>query len=270
MNAKQIHRGVRLTIWLAVLCFSMSSLAYADSESKVEAPFGGERLFAQHCVACHSGFLGSRAPSQQVLAKFPPRTIVYALTVGLMRAQGYSLSGDQRRLIAEYLTNQKFDNDLLTESQGRCKENPEMRNPEDGPQWNGWGNSISNSSFQAAKAAGVTADNVKDLKLKWAFGVPDSFSAWSQPVVASDRIFVGSQAGIFYSLSASTGCTYWQFKADAGIRGAASIAAFDKRSQKLQGTAYGVLFGDLSGNAYASDASTGKLLWKVKVDTHPK
>ncbi|HEY6927643.1 MAG TPA: PQQ-binding-like beta-propeller repeat protein, partial [Steroidobacteraceae bacterium] len=146
--------------------------------------------------------------------------------------------------------------------------NPPMIDPTIGPRWNGWGNGPSNLSFQAAAAAELTAAQVKALKLKWAFGFPDSFSAWSQPVVASERVFVGSQAGVFYSLAAASGCTYWQFKADAGIRGAASVVVLNDHVRAH--AKYGVLFGDLSGRVYALNAQTGELLWEVQVEANPQ
>lgn len=244
--------------------------AQAAASTPRPARINAEKLFTQHCAGCHSGFLGSRAPSKQVLAKFPPTTIVHALTVGIMRTQGYPLSGSERRLIAEYVTGKKLGADPVAEQRGRCTANPAMRDPDAAPRWNGWGNGAANASFQPAASAGIDADNVKRLKLRWAFGFPDSFSAWAQPVFASDRVFVGSQAGMFYSLSAQTGCTYWTFAADAGVRGAASVVTFDDAASKLHGTRYGVLFGDMAGNAYALDAGSGKLLWKAKVDAQPK
>lgn len=268
MNVNSFQKNV----FLAVCCLALWHLgatALAAPPAK-PARITGETLFNQHCVACHSGFLGSRAPSKQVLAKFPPKTVVHALTVGIMRAQGYPLSGEERRMIAEYVTGKKLAGDAADAQRGRCTSNPAMSDPVSSPQWNGWGNGAANASFQSAASAGVDASNVKRLKLRWAFGFPDSFSAWAQPVFASARLFVGSQAGTFYSLAADSGCTYWQYKAEAGIRGAASIVTFDPADRKRLGASHGVLFGDLAGNAYALDAGTGKLLWKTKVDAQHK
>lgn len=251
----------------------LSLNAFAENSSTTKDFIAGEdegkELFEMHCVECHSGFLGSRAPSKQVLGKFPPRSIVHALTTGVMRTQGYPLNGEQRRLVAEYLTGKKYQQNL-TGDQGACEKKMAMPDPKKSTRWNGWGNSVTNASYQSSERAGITAANVKQLELQWVFGFPDAFSAWAQPVIASNRIFVGSQAGIFYSLSTSTGCTHWQFTADAGVRGAASIVEFDKKSRKQLDSDYGVLFGDMSGNAYALDAETGRLLWKVEVDSHPK
>jgi hypothetical protein len=42
-----------------------------------------------------------------------------------------------------------------------------------------------------AAQAGLTAEQVPRLSLKWAFGFPDTTSAWSQPTVVGGRLFVG-------------------------------------------------------------------------------
>jgi len=260
----------RRNAFLALCCLGLWCLG-ADAAAPLRPPSAGaDKLFTQHCAGCHSGFLGSRAPSKQVLATFPPSTILHALTVGVMRTQGYPLSGSERRLIAEYVTGKKIDANPAAAQRGRCADNPALSDPDAAPRWNGWGNGTDNASFQSAANAGVDAGNVKRLKLRWAFGFPDSFSAWAQPVFASNRLFVGSQGGNFYSLSAQTGCTYWQFAAQAGVRGAASVVTFDDAASRRHRTRYGVLFGDMAGNAYALDAHSGRLLWKVKVDAQPK
>ena len=126
-----------------------------------------------------------------------------------------------------------------------------------GPAWNGWGADGYNSRFQSAKAAGLTADQVPRLKLKWAFGFPGVKSVVGQPSIVAGRVFLGVDTGTVYSLDAATGCLYWSFQADAGVRTAITIDA--------RAVAY---FGDLKANAYALDASSGKMLWKVRVDEH--
>src|SRR5438876_8574094 len=81
-----------------------------------------------------------------------------------------------------------------------------------GPSWNGWGAGVTNTRFQSAEQAGLSAAQVPGLKLKWAYGFPEAISAYTQPIVAGGRVFVGSQNGTVYSLDAKTGCTYWTFK----------------------------------------------------------
>jgi len=130
-----------------------------------------------------------------------------------------------------------------------------------GPAWNGWGADISNSRFQTAKAAQLTASQVPRLKLKWAFGLPDAKQVFGEPVVVAGRVFFSADTGLVYSLNADSGCVYWTFQAEAGVRTALSV-----RAAKPSAMAY---FGDLKANVYALDAQKGTLLWKVRVDEHP-
>ena len=125
------------------------------------------------------------------------------------------------------------------------------------PSWNGWGAGLANTRFQPAEAAQLAAAQVPQLKLKWAFGFPGVRSVLGQPVVAGGRVFLGVDTGMVYSLDAGSGCVHWTFQADAGVRTSISIIPL------------AVFFGDLKGNVYAVETSTGKLLWKVHADDHP-
>src|SRR5439155_17559206 len=127
---------------------------------------------------------------------------------------------------------------------GRCATHPAFGDPAAGPIWNGWGPSITNTRFQ--KDAGLTAEQVPKLKLKWALGFPDATSAWAQPTIASGRVFVGSQNGTVFSLDAKTGCIYWTFAANGGVRTAVTIGP--------RGSGFAAYFGDTNANAYAVDA----------------
>lgn len=130
-----------------------------------------------------------------------------------------------------------------------------------GPAWNGWGGDLSNSRSQTAQAAQLTAAQVPGLKLKWAFGLAGAKQVFGEPVVVGGRVFFSADTGLVYSLDANTGCLYWTFQADAGVRSAMSI-----KTANPSPMAY---FGDLKANVYALDAQKGTLVWKVQVDGHP-
>ena len=137
--------------------------------------------------------------------------------------------------------------------------------PSAGAAWNGWGPDATNARFQSAKAAGITAAQVPNLKLKWAFGLPNAASMYGQPTVAGGRVFFGADTGYVYALDAKSGCVAWGFQAAAGVRNAVSVGPVKGHA----GSAYAAYFGDLRGNVYALDAATGKALWIVSVDPHP-
>ena len=169
-----------------------------------------------------------------------------------MRPQGSHLSGSQRRAVAENITGKKLTGDVTGSSKGRC----ETQKPLDSSTpWPTWGLTLTNTRFQSN--AGLTADQVPRLTLKWALGFPDATSAWSQPVVAGGRVFVGSHNGTVFSLDAKSGCIYWTYSAKGAVRSAVVINGSS------------VYFGDNSATAYALDAATGKEIWTRQVESHP-
>jgi polyvinyl alcohol dehydrogenase (cytochrome) len=138
-----------------------------------------------------------------------------------------------------------------------------LGDPSVGPHWNGWSPTPANTRFQPADQAGLSVAQVPNLKLKWAFGFPDTFSAYGQPTVAAGRVFIGTQNGTVYSLDAKTGCTYWTFKTQSAIRAATTVGA---RRTAAGERAYSLYVADQSAHVYALDAQTGDLLWAHNVD----
>jgi polyvinyl alcohol dehydrogenase (cytochrome) len=229
--------------------------------AKAQAP-DGATLFKDHCGTCHNGETNTRAPGPEVLRQRSPEAILTALNT-IMRVPASRLNGAERRAVAEFITGKKLGGDVTGSTVGRCPGQSPFRNPSSSPLWNGWGPGVTNTRFQPASQAGLTAEQVPHLALKWAFGFPDAVSAWAQPSIAGGRVFVGSENGTVYSLDAKTGCIYWAFAAGGGVRTAITIGP--KEGSK----GFAAYFADVSGNAYALDASTGEKIWVRKVDDHP-
>ena len=223
------------------------------------ATSSGEMLFQKHCAACHNGAADSRAPAPDVLRQRSAAAILEVLANGPMRIQGATLSGPERRAIAEYLGGATLAGDPTGASRGRCESSSRFQMS--GPGWNGWGATTENRREQSAVAAGLNVALLPRLKLKWAFGFPDATSAWAQPTVVGGWVFIGSQNGSVYALDAKSGCIRWVFSADGGVRTAISVGP------RAGGAA--VYFGDTGAKAYALDAASGALLWKTKVEEHP-
>jgi polyvinyl alcohol dehydrogenase (cytochrome) len=213
----------------------------------------GADLYSKNCAVCHETLVVIQ--NHVALKSMPAEYIVRVLTTGAMRTQAASLSSDERVAIATYLSG-KAPGALRDPSIGRCSGNAPVAAA--GHDWNGWSADLENTRFQTASAAGLTAEQVPKLKLKWAFGLPEGFSAFAQPSIVNGRVYVGSAAGVVYSLDAATGCTYWTFEANGGVRSAITIGPGD--------VAY---FGDLHATAYAVNANTGTLIWKTQVEDHP-
>lgn len=245
--------------WLGICTYLSLALTALPLQSQ-----SGPSLYKLHCASCHETSGASEAPSRAVLQQLSPEQILVALETGAMSRQGAQLSRVEKRKLAEYLTGKPFATDSAFSFPGSayCKGPAHAAgNSVAGPTWNGWGASIANTRFQPAEWAGIRPADINRLKLKWAFGFPGDSSASAQPVVLNGRVYVGSWGGGVYSLDADTGCLYWLFAAEAGVRSAIVLGAGPAGL-----VAY---FGDLHANVYAADASTGKLLWKVKLDEHP-
>ena len=220
----------------------------------------GEPVYREHCAQCHDKGVG-RAPQLLTMSLLTPERALAALTNGKMAEQGKALTPAESRSVAMFVTGKSFGSDEAPK-QGACTEPAAaFDKPFSGPYWNGWGVDTANRRMQPAAMAGLRADQVPQLKLKWAFGFPGAGKAFAQPTVVGGRIFAGSDSGKVYSLDASTGCIYWMFKADGPVRSAISIGPV--------GTKWVAYFGDQRAQAYAVDAATGALLWKVRVEEHP-
>jgi polyvinyl alcohol dehydrogenase (cytochrome) len=147
----------------------------------------------------------------------------------------------------------------------QCRFERAMQDPAKVAGWNGHGNGPAANRFQDAKAAGMTAADLPRLKLKWAFGYSGVATARTQPAVVGGRLFIASENGEVHALDPATGCTFWTFKAMAGIRSAPAVAEY--KSQGKSG--YLVIVGDTKTNLYGIDATSGKQLWTSRVDEHP-
>ena len=223
----------------------------------------GATLFRTYCSTCHEP-ADPGAPSRDVLSQMRPEQILQALETGAMTREAAERSHAQRRALAEYLTGKELPAgvaDVMPHS-AFCDAAADTSRPAAGGVWNGWGNGVTNQRFQSTDAAGMSANDVSRLTLKWAFGLPRASSAGTQPVVLNGRLYIATAEGDLYVLDAKTGCVHWTIEAEAGIRTAMMMEQRDDGGL----TAY---FGDQSANVSAIDATSGELRWKVEVDKHP-
>jgi polyvinyl alcohol dehydrogenase (cytochrome) len=226
----------------------------------------GAKVYEQRCASCHNGTV-SRAPQMPALRQRTPEAILDALETGVMKFLGLGMPDAERKAVAEFVSGNPLGGEaqLKQPATNFCPQAPgEFAPTDDGPRWNGWGANLANARFQPAEQAGLSAEQVPNLKLKWAFGFPPSTIA-SQPTVVGGRVFVGTLRGHIYALDAATGCLYWASKFPTGIRTAISVA----RLPDTHPPKYVAYFGDLSAKVHAIDPRTGAELWAVPADPHP-
>lgn len=248
----------RATAWAKTAgcaCLAATLLfAAACTKHKTPATVDGAAVFEKKCATCHRADSGSKAPLPDGLRQMSRESILAALESGKMKWEGRWLSKAQRIAVAGYLGSAALS--AAVKMGGACRSDVDP--PADAPIWNGWGVDSHNTRFQSAQAAALTIDQVRNLKLKWAFGFPEASATYGQPTSYAGKLFVGSEDGTVYALDAATGCDWWTFKAAATVKTAVSIGK--------HGNA--VFFGDTNGNVYSLSAANGTVLWKTHPEPH--
>ncbi len=256
---------------LAIIAFAGTFVVGAEltrpATVSAQQPRDGAAVYKAACAECHDQPQG-RTPSREALKDRTPEAVLQSLTGGSMALQAQPLSIAEKRAVAEFVAGKPIGPGgemagMCSAASGGSADSARRPQPLTNiAGWNGWGLDTSNSRYQPKP--GLTAADVPNLKLKWAFGFPGGSQAYGQPSIVGGRVFVGSDTGRFYVLDANTGCIHWSFQADGGIRTAPSVGPLKPGSAGR----YAVYFGDIKGSAYAIDATSGELIWKKKVDDH--
>ena len=222
----------------------------------------GAAAYRSTCAACHDAGV-PRAPTRDAFAAMAPEQILLALESGSMITMAITLSSDDRRAVAEYLSGKPLTAriEMNPPASAMCNSSA-ARFALGGPSWAGWGGTTGNSRFQGEAAAGLTAAQLPRLAVKWAFGLPGDNRVYAAPTLAGGRVFIGSQAGKVYSLDARTGCVHWYFDAGAGVRAAITLTEIGSGA----GARLVAIVADQRAVVRALDAASGKVVWETRVD----
>jgi polyvinyl alcohol dehydrogenase (cytochrome) len=242
-------RSASLVLW----ALAMSAGVFAQAPARA----AGEAVYQKRCAACHEQ-ISPRIPHREALNKMPAARILRALDSGVMLAVAMTMHRDDRVAVAAYLGTDAPD--AGPPPSAFCADRTVRVPARPSAAWNGWSADPANTRFQPAQAAGLGADRVPHLRLKWAFAFDGDVSAFAPPTVIDGQIFVGSAAGRVHALRAENGCLQWVFQANGPVRSAIVSVPVDG--------GHTLLFGDMTGWFYAVKAETGKLLWKVQVEAH--
>ncbi len=252
-------KALAVGCWSLVACAIIVGAELARPSVATAQAIDGAVVYKDACSSCHDQPTG-RMPSKDALKDRTPEAILNALNSGTMTLQAAALSNAERRAVSEYLSGKALGAvSTVAPNAGLCAAKPApLANVAAMASWNGFGVDASNSRYQPKP--GMTAADVPNLKLKWAFAFPGGTQAYGNPAIVGGRVFVGSDNGTVYALDAATGCTHWSFKADGGVRTAPSVGLIGRR--------YAVYVGDAKANLFALDADSGALIWKKTLDTH--
>jgi polyvinyl alcohol dehydrogenase (cytochrome) len=219
----------------------------------------GAALYARRCASCHDNGAASRAPARDVIGALTADRIVGALETGTMRVQGETMSPDERRAVAGYLSTARPEAAPTPGEAPRCT--TPARPATGSGDWAAWGVTLANDRFQ--RTPGLTAEQAPSLRLKWAFGFEGEIAAAANPTIVGDRVYVGSSQGRVFAIGLGDGCLAWTFKADGGVRAAVSVGPAKPGAARAS-----AFVADLRATVYSLDAATGALQWKRKLDDH--
>ncbi len=221
----------------------------------------GKLVYNTYCITCHRDTtLSTLAPGLSILSSMTGRSIIAALESGKMRTQGASLSAHEKKAVAEWITGTKIRTDITVPAEAYTKFSlPERINSPYNQ--SGWGNNPEGTGFLPASQAGITEENLGNLKFKWAFVLPEGTISRAKPAIVENWLIIGTQWGNVVALDKQTGKIGWDFTANAAIRGAITVSVSGSKV-----TAY---FADFTSTAYAVDVRTGKLIWSTRAGVDP-
>jgi polyvinyl alcohol dehydrogenase (cytochrome) len=266
MKTASFAAQAALMLLTAVVSLAQLSPAAPSAANDPIHPQGtnlGIYAFSARCAGCHDSHRAG-VPDRYELSRFTAEDIFNSVSEGAMKQYAADLTDIQRRVMAVYVAGRPFGSSPAGDAShmpNRCK----ISTVSEGPlsdEWNGWGADATNARYQ--QKTSITPENVAKLKLKWVFGFPNGNSAYTQPTVVGGRVFVSSDTGYVYAIDANSGCVFWSFRANAGVRTAIVIGPGKGTSAKA--IAY---FGDIKGNVYAVDALSGRKIWMIRADMHP-
>ena len=255
-----LRSAIALAATLAAASPASSGAPTGDTARAAEE--AGRAVFEAACANCHGGTLPG-APSEALLAEVAPDALEAAMTTGAMRVQAAALDGDERALLIAYLRRNQPPTQPARVLE--CTAGP-FTGEALRPATTGWGFDLENTRSLSREQAGIGADSVGRLQLRWAFAYPNANRARSQPLVVGSLVVVGSQDGTVYALDRASGCVRWRFRASAEVRnGVTPLRLVDEAGSAR----WAGVFSDLQARAYAVDLSDGSLIWKRALDEHP-
>jgi polyvinyl alcohol dehydrogenase (cytochrome) len=211
----------------------------------------GAAIYKERCASCHDT-PAERVPSITAIKAMSGEAIYAALSTGSMKNRAEGLAITDIFALLGYIAPTGGTNAAPISLAKTCKTDATFKA--------GVESNLTNSRFQDAKSAGLSAADVSKLKLKWAFNLGDVTMARSQPVIVGGRVFIPTLTGAVYALDADTGCTRWGFKAATGVRSGVTVGEANG--------APAIFFGDGGATVYALNAESGDLIWKIRPVDH--
>ena len=237
------------------VCAAWLALQAVPLPANAEPPDDTAKLYQATCAVCHD-VPETKAPPTGTLRQLPASRILMAMELGRMQSQASVLTPEQRQRIAKWLASAEDVKRNRWIADTACARDT----PVEATGTGNWG--LGRNNRRHATGVGIDRANVDKLELLWSIALPTVTTMRSQPVIAGDTVFVGSQETHLLALDRATGCVRWAFPADAPIRTALTL---DKTPDGVST----LFFADELGMVYAVDAATGRQRWRERVKWFP-
>lgn len=230
------------TVW-GLLCFLISA-------STVLA--GPEDIYEQKCGICHDNPVDAKTPHRSAIGDMGKTRIQYALTSGSMAIHTEGLTHE---MIADIASHLDTSDDQSIDASQECSDRPISSEVV----VSHWGVDLQNTRYQSDSA--INSSNIASVRLKYAFGIPNSSEVRSWPALSADTIFLPSTNGTLYAIDRDIGCIKWTYESDKPLRTSAHLVSTELGLQ--------VAVGDAGARTHLIDAITGELIWLQQVGDSP-
>ncbi|MFM1896801.1 MAG: hypothetical protein RLZZ385_1875 [Pseudomonadota bacterium] len=235
---------------LGLLAVPAASQAQQPAAGDPDHP--GRPVYEQNCATCHGNPEFPRAHAFATLRMMNATALNYALTEGLMAAQGSALTEQQREQVVAYLADANGTDAWVAAMM--CAADARTVDLAGQPSLLRFGVDANNSRHLTAEAAGLTTSDMGRLELAWAVGFPGTSGLRASPVIIGDTIFyAATDAQKVLALDTASGCAKWVYSSATPLRSSLAYGLINGK-----GT---LVFGDITGLVHAVDAASGEALW---------
>jgi polyvinyl alcohol dehydrogenase (cytochrome) len=256
--------GFLLSAILVVSCSTPEpgrEAAQTEAAAQPPGPHPGEGVYLANCASCHDNSELTKSPSKETLTRMSPGMIAYAMVSGKMSQQAAHLTSGQISEVASYLSRSAGSSDAWIDAM-MCPADRRVPSLAAEPTVAGFGFDRENTRTLSYSDAGLTADDLKDMKVAWVIAWPEMVTMRSQPAVVGSTLFtpVGESKNRMFALdvSAEQPCIQWTYQANRVLRSSAGYGVRED-GRKI------VLVADYGGFVHMVDALTGKLIWETHI-----
>ncbi|MEC9240795.1 MAG: PQQ-binding-like beta-propeller repeat protein, partial [Pseudomonadota bacterium] len=172
----------------------------------------GADIYQRRCAVCHTGTNKNTGPSLDSIQAMSSAEIRFTLLEGKMKGHASSLSDSQLESLLRFLVGDRPDAPIVIGSSTACSNNPISFDAT----MTSWGFNAQNTRHQSHTL--INTESINRLELAWSFGLPETSTARSQPIITDNTVFVASTSGHVYALDRASGCERWHYRSENPLR----------------------------------------------------